>query len=126
MKRTVIAAVLLLGTLACAQAESTDTYRDMIRPHGHKRSAAVFNADIAACYRQTGANRFHDDSPAFKQCMLSRGYRWLSVSHAPDPRTRRNEADTSYYDPGLLPSADPPSPPVNTTIHPLTGEVLAQ
>jgi hypothetical protein len=126
MKRTVIAAVLLLGTLAAAQAKPIDTYLDLIRPHGHKRSATVFNADIAACYRQTGANRFHHESPAFKQCMLSRGYRWLSVRHVPDPRTRRSEPDTSYYDPGP-PASDPqPAPAVTTTIDPFTGEVLAQ
>jgi len=55
-------------------------YRDLIRPHGHHRSAAVFQAKLNACYKQTGASRFRDDTPAFKKCMLSRGFKWQYAS----------------------------------------------
>jgi hypothetical protein len=48
----------------------------MIRPHGHKRSAAVGNANIELWYRKTGLTRYEVDTQAFKDCMMTRGYRW--------------------------------------------------
>ena len=107
MKRTVIAAVLLLGTMVGTQAGRIDTYEDVIRPNGHKRSEAVLKADVDACYRQTGANPYRHAMPAFKKCMLAHGYRWLSVRNLPEPRTRVREPDTTHE---LLPTLSPPKP----------------
>jgi hypothetical protein len=115
----------VLGTVAGAHATSLDNYRDLIRPHGQKRSDAVFQATLDACYAQTGASRFHADTPAFKQCMLGRGFRWTWVRNVPEPRARASEPDTSY-DPGPTVVDSPPPPSPTLTIHPLTGEVLAQ
>jgi hypothetical protein len=122
LKRTVITAVLLLAATAGAQAVSLDTYRDLIRPHGHPRSDVVFQAALDACYGATGASRFRPDTPAFRQCMLGRGYRWRSMRDLPEPRTRVSKPDTSYE-----PEPPPPveSPPVVIPrIDPITGEVF--
>ena len=84
MKRAIVATALLLGGVLCAQAgAATEAYRDLVRPHGHKRSDAVYQADVEACYRQTGAIRTFPDTAAFKQCMLRRGYRWIATRRAP-------------------------------------------
>jgi hypothetical protein len=125
MKRTMIAAALLLAAAARAEATSLDTYRDLIRPHGHARSDAVFDAALNACYAQTGASRFRADPPAFRQCMLGRGYRWKSVRNVPEPRTRVSEPDTSYHPPDSPPFELPPPPPT-VSVDPLTGEVHVQ
>jgi hypothetical protein len=73
-----ISVALMCGT-AGAYAASNDTYYDLVRPNGQPRSDAVFNADLNACYGQTGASRYGPDTPAFKQCMLGRKWRWESV-----------------------------------------------
>jgi hypothetical protein len=80
MKWTIVSIVLLAG-IASAQADgiAQERYYDLIRPHGHPRSDAVHNADLDYCYNQTGDNRAYADTPAFKQCMLGRGYRWQSM-----------------------------------------------
>ena len=45
MKRSIIVSVLLLCTLNQAYASHPQVnFRDMVRPHGHKRSAAIGNA----------------------------------------------------------------------------------
>jgi hypothetical protein len=77
MRRAVLATGLLLATVLGVHADTTlDTYHDLIRPHGQPRSDAIFSASLAFCYRQTGASRYGGDTPAFKRCMLGRGYRW--------------------------------------------------
>jgi hypothetical protein len=82
MIRTVIVAMVVLAGMAGARADgiAQEHYRDLIRPHGHPRSDAVHQADLNYCYSQTGASRAFPDTPAFKQCMLVRGYRWQSTS----------------------------------------------
>jgi hypothetical protein len=40
----------------------------------------VFEADLNACYAQTGASRTQRDRPAFKMCMLGRRWRWQSYT----------------------------------------------
>jgi len=79
MKRIGITAALLLGTATAvaAQAAPQVMYKDLIRPNGHKRTEAVYQADVSACYRQTGGSRYLPDSAAMKKCMLSRGYRFV-------------------------------------------------
>jgi hypothetical protein len=93
MKRTIIACALLLaGTLAALAAHSNDTYYDLVRPNGHPRSDAIFNADLNFCYAQTGASRYAvGDTPAFKQCMLGRKWRWQSVRITRTPSTVRHD-----------------------------------
>ncbi len=85
MKRAIIIAAALLATIASAQASHYDTtYHDLIRPHGKPRSDAVYQQAMNFCYDQTGADRNEADPPAFKQCMLTRGYKWLSTRLVPD------------------------------------------
>lgn len=82
MKRIVIAAALVLGTATAVAAQTAPqvVYKDLIRPNGQPRSAAVHQADVDACYAQTGGSRYLPDSAAMKKCMLGRGYRFVSQS----------------------------------------------
>ncbi len=84
--RLLVLMMLLIGVTgahaaACVDVEQYSiTYRDMIRPHGHARSNAVYDADLQACSAQTGGLGSHqDDTPSFKKCMLERGWRWQSA-----------------------------------------------
>jgi hypothetical protein len=78
MQRAIMISVILLVSSAAARADQvvTEAYRDLIRPHGHPRSAAVSQAALDFCYSETGDIRGLADTPAFKQCMLGQGYRW--------------------------------------------------
>src|SRR3984885_3283314 len=78
MRRAIIISAILLAGCIAARADQTVTeaYRDLIRPHGHPRGAAASQAALDFCYGQTGDIRGLADTPAFKQCMLGRGYRW--------------------------------------------------
>jgi hypothetical protein len=78
MRRAIIISVVLLAGAAAARADQVvnEMYRDLIRPHGRPRGAAVSQAALDFCYGQTGDIRGFADTPAFKQCMLGRGYRW--------------------------------------------------
>ena len=87
---SLIGAVLLCG-LAAAHAGTNDTYYDLVRPNGQPRSDAIFDADLNFCYRQTGAGRYAQDTPAFKQCMFGRQWRWESVRITPSPSKRRRD-----------------------------------
>jgi hypothetical protein len=117
MKRAIIACALLLaGTFAAQAYHYNDTYRDLVRPNGKPRSDAIFNADLDACYRQTGQSRYADgDTPAFKQCMLGRKWRWQSVSIVRSPSSGSAPAfdsPTPSADPALVaPAPDAPSVP---------------
>ncbi|HLH88656.1 MAG TPA: hypothetical protein VKX28_09370 [Xanthobacteraceae bacterium] len=103
MKRIVITTAVLLATELAAQAYPVAKYYDLIRPHGHPRSNAVHQADLDFCHAQTGQSRYSPDGPAFKKCMLSRGYRFVSQRNVGAGRAAPS------YDPG--PSYDPtPSP----------------
>jgi hypothetical protein len=81
MNRVIIISVLLLASAVTARADQTvnEVYRDMIRPHGHARGAAASQAALDFCYGETGDIRGLADTPAFKQCMLGRGYRWQTT-----------------------------------------------
>jgi hypothetical protein len=89
MKWTMVVSIAFLAGIASARADAIvqERYYDLIRPHGHPRSAAVHNADLDYCYGQTGAIRGLADTPEFKECMLGRGYRWQQTrvfGHPPD------------------------------------------
>jgi hypothetical protein len=128
MKRIIVtAAALLLGTVLTAQARPVAHYYDLIRPNGHPRSDAIHQADLNLCYRQTGQSRYSLDGPAFKKCMLSRGYRFLS-QHGYGSGSRQAAAPS--YDPGpsSSPSPDMSPPPagpdtagMNTSTNPTWG-----
>jgi hypothetical protein len=77
MTRAIVILILLFATSAAADAQSVnEVYRDLVRPGGHPRGAASSQAALDYCYGQTGDIRGLADTPAFKQCMLTRGYRW--------------------------------------------------
>src|SRR6201996_8193516 len=77
MTRAVAVLLLLLAGSAAAEAQTVnEVYRDLIRPGGHPRGDAASQAALDYCYGQTGDIRGLADSPAFKQCMLTQGYRW--------------------------------------------------
>jgi hypothetical protein len=95
MKWTMVVSIVFLAGIASARADAIvqERYYDLIRPHGHPRSAAVHNADLDYCYGQTGAIRGLADTPEFKECML---WAWLSMAADPRfwPSTRRPAAGT--------------------------------
>ena len=66
MKRAVMVGGLLLCSLSQAYATThyEMNYRDIIRPHGHKRSEAVYNSALSFCYGQTGLSRGEADTQA--------------------------------------------------------------
>jgi hypothetical protein len=77
--------VALTCGLAGAHANTNDEYYDLVRPNGHARNDAAFQADLDSCYSQTGASRYRQDTSAFKQCMLGRKWRWQSVRMTRSP-----------------------------------------
>jgi hypothetical protein len=81
MKRISVHVVSISCAMAFAGAAfAGDNYHDLVRPHGQARSDAAFDADLDACYAQTGASRSQPDTPAFKTCMLGRRWRWQSYT----------------------------------------------
>jgi hypothetical protein len=114
MKCALIACALLLsGTFAAQAYHSDDTYYDLVRPNGQPRSDAIFDADLNFCYAQTGANRYGlGDTPAFKQCMLGRKWRWESTRIIGSPSRGSGSGgapDTSGPSSDPSPSPDPSS-----------------
>jgi hypothetical protein len=99
-------AILASGTVASASASThgESYYHDTIRPHGHSRGVAVYNANVNACYSSSGESRMAVyDTPAFKQCMLSRGYRfeYTKVVQDPPSATSGSVAQRSYSGPSV-------------------------
>jgi hypothetical protein len=73
----ILISALILSNIAGGRADHLDNmYRDQIRPHGHVRSDAIYDANLDACYDQTGADRNVADAATFKKCMLMHGWRW--------------------------------------------------
>lgn len=101
MKRIIITGALLFGTVLGAQADTAiQTYRDQIRPNGHARSEAVFQAALDACSEQTGGKRTFHDTPAYQKCMSGRGYRWKSLRVEREPVSRQPVArENTWIDP---------------------------
>ncbi len=89
MQRAIVILVILLAGSVAADAGQTvnEVYRDLIRPGGQPRGAANSQAALDFCYSQTGDIRGLADTPAFKQCMLGRGYRWqrTRIEGKPEP-----------------------------------------
>ena len=87
MKKIIMTAALVLASLspALASLHYETTYHDNIRPHDRPRSDAVYNAALDACYAQTGQPREARDSEAFKDCMQTHSYSWVSTKLAQNP-----------------------------------------
>ena len=82
----IIAGILLIGAMHCAAADDlVDNYYDLVRPNGQARSESIFEADLNYCYGQTGADRNAHDTPAMKQCMLGRSWRWTGLVPSSSP-----------------------------------------
>jgi hypothetical protein len=78
MKRIVITAALVLGTIAQAQAEQRVVrWYDTIRPHGHKRPDSVGSAALNACAAREGNYEDSAVTDGFRQCMRGFGYRFV-------------------------------------------------
>src|ERR1700722_9211510 len=91
MNKLILAAAFTLVSLSPALASShyEMTYHDNIRPNGHPRSDAVYDAALDAGYAQTGLARDAKDTQAFKDCMATRDYRWVSTRLVQDPPSKR-------------------------------------
>jgi hypothetical protein len=105
-KMTLVIAVLAAGVASSAGASThgESMYYDTIRPHGHPRSDAIYNASLNACYRSSGESRTAvHDTDAFKSCMLSRGYRfeYTNVVQDPPSAAQRAVAQRSYTGPSV-------------------------
>jgi hypothetical protein len=75
MKRIIMAALLLASSALGAAADtSTYVFKDALEPSGHERGADVRHADGRAC-GVSGDLDMPADVPAFKKCMLARGWR---------------------------------------------------
>ena len=99
MLRVVLVAIAMFGAVAPAFADHPETmYRDLIRPNGHPRADAVFNADLKRCYERTGADRNRSDTTVFKRCMLGLGYRW-QYTHVIHDRPAKVQPDDTWIDP---------------------------
>jgi hypothetical protein len=93
MIRAIVASAFLVIATCAGQtshaaqpSHSDDTYYDLVRPNGQPRDDATFDRDLDDCYGQTGASRYAQDTPAFKQCMLGRKWQWQSVRLTPAAR----------------------------------------
>ena len=84
MKRMVLIAALLLGTGLSAHAD-TVTYHNVLKP---PRNNDQLHEDGYYCDAQIGPDRNGvPTSAAYKQCMLSRGWRYQFVKREPAPKT---------------------------------------
>jgi hypothetical protein len=86
-RKVIIAAALVLGSLSPALASShyEFTWHDNIRPGGKPRSDAIFNGALNGCYTQTGLSRDADVTQAFKDCMKTGGYSYVSDKLVQNP-----------------------------------------
>ena len=99
MLRFLLVSCAVIASASPALADHPETmYRDLIRPNGHPRAGAIFNADLDRCYRRTGADRDRADTPAFRRCMLGLGYRW-HYTHMIRERAAKTPPDDSWIDP---------------------------
>ena len=91
MKKILATAAALTASLSPALASShyEMMYHDNIRPHGHPRSDAVYNAALDDCYSQTGLARTAQDNQAFRDCMVKHDYRRVYTKLVQDPPSKR-------------------------------------
>jgi hypothetical protein len=80
MKRTIVAAALILGGMLNAAHADTWVFRDTLRPGGHDRGMATKRADGRKCGTVRGSFK---DGTGFEPCMAARG--WVLDHVIPDP-----------------------------------------
>ena len=102
MRHSLMVAALMLSSASSAFATShyEITYYDTIRPNGQPRSQAVYDAALNDCSRRTGAAYNDDDPPAFRACMATHGYRFMSVKDVPDAPSRQLGGSAANLQPG--------------------------
>lgn len=96
MNRTIIAGILILGSVINASAD-TDVFRDVRMPHGHARSQAAKMADFRAC----GARNDEVSNakfPSLVKCMSSRGWRIARIERDPASAAGQPDAPSSMTD----------------------------
>lgn len=80
MKRTLLSAIFICGSLIAAHAD-TDIYDDITGQH---RSDDLMAADAAYCSDRLGAPQNGTrTSAAYKACMRGRGWKFLRTVHTP-------------------------------------------
>ena len=91
MKKVILAATFALVSLSPALASPLydQMYHDNIRPNGHPRPQAVYDAALDDCYSQTGLARDAKDTQAFKDCMATHDYRWVYSRPVRDTPSKR-------------------------------------
>jgi hypothetical protein len=86
-KIPVVAFIAFAATIGIARSD-TDRFQNIRRV---ARSDAQLDADSAYCQSETGENsNGKPTSPAFKHCMLTRGWKYL--------RTNRSASDGQWWD----------------------------
>ena len=86
MRAVAAAALVTVLSLGAARAD-TYLFTDTLRPGGHARSDAAFQADEHRC--GADANDHFGNVAAFKKCMRAHG--WVADAYKPDPpRSRAN------------------------------------
>jgi hypothetical protein len=91
------------------------TYHDTIRPHGHKRSDAVGEANARLCDERTGV--YHRPTAAYKRCMRELGWRYVSrrLVKTHEPVQQSPDDDSSPVSVDVDIPSSPPPPPIDMT-----------
>ena len=87
MKRSMIAAIMLLGTGLTAHALETDVWDDIRKPwRSDAEMPSAVKADAKACEREVGVQR-GPLTTKFKECMLRHDWTFSHIKPQPAPRT---------------------------------------
>jgi hypothetical protein len=90
MKRAIVVAILLLGTVLAAKADN-DTYVDTTR---HGRGNDALDVDASTCDQMLGSPKNgQPTSPQYKRCMLKLGWRWKFTTLSPTAKPSSNATD---------------------------------
>jgi hypothetical protein len=109
MKRAIMTAIVLFGTVLTAQAANTTTtytFKDIAMPNGKIRPGAMERVDALAC-GVTKNGTFYNTQALIK-CMLARGWALDKITQeaasnpmswgAPTPDTKAIDADQALQD----------------------------
>jgi hypothetical protein len=78
---------------AAQTAATTLVFKDALRPHGRLRGDTVRLADSRACGVDADLDA-PSDIPAFKQCMLSHGWRFTYAYRTPAAATTQSQSES--------------------------------
>jgi hypothetical protein len=84
-----VALVLMSASPALAASHYNTMYHDNIRPNGHPRPQAVYDAALNDRYSQTGLSRDAADTQAFKDCIMAHNYSWVYTKPVQDAPSKR-------------------------------------